>query len=103
MLDDDNIEIEPEMTAEKFLQLPEAISGRQTKVDYDAVIAELLDKPVPIKQVSETMLKCSIDKTTVYPSEVKRFLDNLYKKGYQVIYRNHNGKKWVLISRIKVE
>jgi hypothetical protein len=92
----------PDMSAEAFLNLPEAVDGRQTKVDYDEVIKRLAGKPVPMKMVSQIMLECSSDKQTVYPSEVKRFLENLYKKGYKVVYRNNSGKKWVLISKIKV-
>jgi len=90
---------EEEISVEEFLELPEAVPGRATKVNYDAVLKEILGKPIPVKRVGEIMLENSVDKPTVYPSEITRFLKSLTKKGYEVLFRSKDGKRWVLVRK----
>jgi hypothetical protein len=88
-----------EVSVEDFLKLPEAVSGRARMVDYDAVTKEILGNPVSVKHVGELMMKHSSGKNTVYASEVTRFLSSLVKKGYEVVLKTKEGKRWVLVRK----
>ena len=100
-VEEESVEDIDEISVEEFMDLPEAITGRVTKVDYEKVTTAILGKPMPVSNVSKLMLEHSENKATVYASEVKRFLDSLPKKGYTVLFRSKDGRRWVLVRKKK--
>ena len=86
------------ISIDEFLKLPEE-APRRSKVNYDAVLAEILGKPVTIRTIQDIMLKHSTGKRKVYYSEVTGWLERLAASGkYEVLVR-YGNKKYVLVRR----
>ena len=86
------------ISIDEFLELPEE-APRRSKVDYEAVLAEIEGKPMTISAIKEVMLKHSTNKPKVYYSEVTNWLERLAASGkYDVLVR-YGDKKYVLVRR----
>ena len=90
--------MEGEISLEEFFKLPETPEGGGgRKVNYDAVIEEILNRPLTAKAIAEIMLKHSTDKEKVWYSEVTRFLKTLAKKPeYEVLVRSGSVKYFLV-------
>lgn len=87
-----------EMDLDEFLALPDE-KARAGKVDYDAVLNEIIDRPLTVGAIGKIMKANAVDKAKVYYSEVTNWLDRLSVQGTYEVLIKWGRKKFVLVRR----
>lgn len=88
-----------ELTLEEFEALPDTKEAG-AKIDYPAVLEEIVNRPITIGSLQKIMLKHSHNKPKVYYSEATGWLDRLSTREQWDVKFGYGDRKYVLVTRI---